>query len=82
MSDTDTLIQIVREVAQNDVHVDASTQLVAELGFDSLDIAEMIVLVEQHFGLEIDVRKFTYEQLWTVHEWVGVVVAARNGVAS
>lgn len=52
------LEEIIRTVSANNgktapAHMDAATRLREDLGFDSFDLAELTVLVEDAFGADI-----------------------------
>ena len=56
MNNKERLVRIVGELmeSEEDIKLDANTNLIEDLGFDSVNIINLVILIEEEFDIEFE----------------------------
>lgn len=60
------IITIIKEFLNKDFELQCDTVL-SEIGVDSINIIQIVVLIEEKYGIEFEDEKLTYKTLHTVN---------------
>lgn len=63
-----TLSEYIKNVKKQDKEVTLQSHLINDLDIDSLDTIELAFLVEEKFGIPVDIDKMMHIQLLTVQQ--------------
>ena len=66
----DTLSNYIKNVKKQDKEVKLDSHLINDLDIDSLDTIELAFLLEEGYGVSIDIDKIMQVQVYTVSELV------------
>ena len=66
----DTLSNYIKNVKKQDKEVKLDSHLINDLDIDSLDTIELAFLLEEGYGVSIDIDKIMQVQVYTVSELI------------
>ncbi|MCM3292529.1 acyl carrier protein [Paenibacillus sp. MER 180] len=70
----DKLARMVGEVKEDaawEIKLTPETNLVDEVGLDSLQLIQLMLKVEEQFNVQMDFERFDYEHLQTARAFIG-----------
>ncbi|MFO1375727.1 MAG: acyl carrier protein [Steroidobacteraceae bacterium] len=71
-----TLLDLLRAQARGPITIEATTDFVADLGLESIQVMSFVMEVEEHFDVAIDLD--TLSGVRTLRDLAGAVEAARE----
>jgi len=73
------IIARVKNIADNEVIIADSLNLLEDFGFDSLDLTEFLYSVEDTFGIQIDYSCLTEKHLRSLGAFRAFLISSPNG---
>jgi acyl carrier protein len=67
------IVSKIKHIDPEQLDISNSTDLIADLGFDSIEIAELIFYIEDQIGLQFNYEEFTEKHLRCFSELCGFV---------
>lgn len=75
MNNKERLVRIVGELmeSEEDIKLDANTNLIEDLGFDSVNIINLVILIEEEFDIEFEDFELGLETLASFSKLLEIV---------